>query len=170
MLAMKRAKRRSLVASLASILAAIHIPLDLVGLALFLIPLLIFLSLYVDFYIVVTDSMVPAIHPGSLVVTVRVSPFDVKIGDVLAVRQGDIVVVHRVVGIDMLQGVFVLKGDNAPGTQIVRPQDVLGRVAIVIPYVGIIIGNRTLFLFLLGLALILLVLKPKRLLAMVGLR
>ncbi|MGN1045441.1 MAG: hypothetical protein ACI4Q9_05745 [Candidatus Methanomethylophilaceae archaeon] len=122
-----------------------------------------------SFILVVTGSMdagdtgypISTIPTNSLALMRAFPPEDfgdVKIGDVLAYRYGDITVVHRVVSIDEEARTFTLKGDANTSTENVSFDDVLGRVVHVFPEAGQILnGIRSTNVFLLiagGLCLI----------------
>jgi len=95
-------------------------------------------------YTVVTDSMRPALPPGSLVVVRPVPIDDISIGDVITyqLKPGrPEVVTHRVVSIGDNSGrgrVLHTKGDanNAADADWVVPKQVRGRLWYAVPYVG----------------------------------
>jgi len=95
--------------------------------------------------IVLTGSMEPEIMPGDIVLVDKASDekdiYDLQVGDVLNFKRGDIVITHRIIEIieDEAGNVsFRTKGDNndSPDVEIVKPQDVKGRVIKTIPKVG----------------------------------
>lgn len=56
-------------------------------------------------YILSSGSMAPTMPKGSLVlINTRVKPEDLVVGDVVAYRSGDTLVLHRLVGDNLLQG------------------------------------------------------------------
>ena len=75
-----------------------------------------------------TNSMSPAINIGDLVVYRLGVPL--KVGDIAAFDREGIVVIHRVVQ-KFNWGVMV-KGDNASGTEIVKNEQILGCVLLVV--------------------------------------
>jgi signal peptidase len=94
-------------------------------------------------YTVLSGSMEPAIAAGDLVVAQRVSPPDVRLGDVVTFEdpeRGNRLTTHRVGGIwrDGGKLEFVTKGDanNATERWRVASDGDLGRVAYRIPWVG----------------------------------
>lgn len=95
-------------------------------------------------YTVVTDSMQPALPPGSLVVVRPVPIDDIGIGDVITyqLKPGrPEVVTHRVVSVGDNAGhgrVLHTKGDanNAADENWVVPKQVRGRLWYAVPYVG----------------------------------
>ena len=93
-------------------------------------------------------SMQPEYEPGDLILTEEVSPSDIKVGDVIvytvppmvrAVYNYPLVVAHRVIKVDTIQGTvsFRTKGDNTGEDPLtVRPEDLRGQVSNRIPYLG----------------------------------
>jgi len=90
-------------------------------------------------YVVVSGkSMEPTLQPGALVIAMRQDEY--QVGDVVAYRipVGDpaagLLVIHRIVGGSAESG-FVMRGDNAAGSDVWRPTpaDILGRSQAVIP-------------------------------------
>lgn len=94
-------------------------------------------------YTVVTGSMEPDIPRGSLAVVEAAPP---SLGEAGAYRlEADgrsYVMIHRVVGIE--GGRYLFKGDAAEAVETVPAEKVIGRVALVVPYVG--------YLYMAGLA------------------
>ena len=95
-------------------------------------------------YTVLSGSMEPTYHVGSLIYVKEVKPTDLKVGDPLTyVIEGGTVVTHRIVDIihdqdDSTQLCFKTKGDNnniedgAP----VRSKNVLGKPIFSVPLLG----------------------------------
>ncbi|MGH2462974.1 MAG: signal peptidase I [Candidatus Limnocylindria bacterium] len=90
-------------------------------------------------YVLVSgESMEPTLEPGALVIAMRQDEY--QVGDVVAYRipAGDpatgLLVIHRIVGGSAESG-FVMRGDNAAGSDVWRPMpaDILGRSQAVIP-------------------------------------
>ena len=78
---------------------------------------------------VVSGSMSPLIKAGDLVRIARIEPSRIAIGDVVAVQEGQEVVVHRIIarrwsGEDLL---FCHRGDAGVGSRTVSAQDLIGR-------------------------------------------
>jgi signal peptidase len=98
-------------------------------------------------YIVLTGSMDPAISPGDAVVVGDVRAADVAVGDVLTfykTASSDVPVTHRVIEVVEAEGdavSFVTKGDanEDPDATTVGPSRVVGRVVVVIPFIGYVI-------------------------------
>ncbi|MEG0328864.1 MAG: signal peptidase I [Longicatena sp.] len=63
---------------------------------------------------VLSGSMEPAYHVGSLVFVKETKPADIKVGDAITFKigTGDTVVTHRVIEIDKENNAFKTKGDN----------------------------------------------------------
>lgn len=92
---------------------------------------------------VVTGSMKPTINPGAIVVSQKVKPADVHIGDIVT-YQAELrepgLITHRVTGITYgISGIdhFTTQGDanGAPDRPVV-PEQVKGRYIYQIPYLG----------------------------------
>ena len=90
------------------------------------------------YILVAGDSMEPTIHPGSLVILFRQPRYSA--GDVVAYRippggpGAGLNVIHRIVGGSAADG-FVVRGDNAPTSDLWRPlpDAILGSAPVVIP-------------------------------------
>jgi len=133
-----------------------------------------------QYVVILTDSMEPHINPGDLVVTKPVPPSELRVGDVilyeLRVGNSTYLIVHRIVAVHNESGglYFITKGDNRryPDPWRVYPEQVKGRVVLVIPKVGLLwpyLPLIVLFLFLLvigsiayEIALILMEREPRR--------
>jgi signal peptidase len=93
--------------------------------------------------IVLGGSMEPTIHVGSIVIVRKVKPEDVKVGDIIAFKTGESKTIHRVIDKVVEGGSFYFrtKGDanEDPDPWIVRPEDVLGKLQLTIPYYGYLI-------------------------------
>lgn len=92
-------------------------------------------------YSVISGSMEPAIHVGSLVCVQPCKPETILEGDVIAFYSSDVsgaVIVHRVLSNRVLGGEFVTKGD-ANETEDLHPvgyERFQGKVRLTIPYMG----------------------------------
>ena len=100
-----------------------------------------------EFIIVVTGSMdgedtgyeIGSIPVHSLIVVERVRHdriSSLEIGDVVAYRNGSMLIVHRLVSIDNDNETMVLKGDVNTSTETVSFSDVVGKVVDVHPAIG----------------------------------
>lgn len=100
-----------------------------------------------EFVIVVTGSMdgedtgyeIGSIPVDSLIVVEHVSHDKIsslEIGDVVAYRNGSMLIVHRLVSIDNDNETMVLKGDVNTSTETVSFSDVVGKVVDVHPAIG----------------------------------
>ena len=91
-------------------------------------------------YAVLSGSMEPAYHVGSLIYVKSLEPAEVQVGDPITfVLNADLVVAtHRVVGIDPVEGCFFTKGDanDAPDGSPVLYENLLGKPVFTIPYLG----------------------------------
>lgn len=90
---------------------------------------------------VLTGSMEPCIEPGDLVIIDKTAHDSLAVGDVIQFKRDGVTVLHRIVGITQSekgQTAFVTKGDanNAPDSQPVSADDVIGRYLFRIPKIG----------------------------------
>jgi signal peptidase len=98
---------------------------------------------------VMSGSMEPAYHTGSLVyVNTKSRVEDVKVGEVITFRVTDqngedIVVTHRVVGVDTVARAFQTQGDNnnAPDNAPVLFEKFIGAPVYTVPNVGFVVAN-----------------------------
>ena len=105
--------------------------------------------------IVLTESMAPAIDPGDLILTTSPQRLAPKIGDVVSytARRFDGAPVgtfsHRIIDGDAVTG-FVVKGDANPKPDVQRPtvNDIDGVVIFVLPYLGLLLSPRALFIII----------------------
>lgn len=119
-------------------------------------------------YRIITESMKPNINSGDVVLvkTINGDKEEIKKGDVITFRKNLEVITHRVIDIEENNGenVYVTKGDNnnLEDQERVEKSELLGKVVVVIPYLGNIIGileNKIIFLILVLIFLILLLCK-----------
>jgi len=79
-------------------------------------------------------------HRGAMVITTEVSPDAIKEGDIIEFRQGEMMVIHRVIEIEESGGAkqFITKGDanDNPDMDPVSPEQVKGRVMLNVPRLG----------------------------------
>lgn len=91
-------------------------------------------------YSVLSGSMEPTYHVGSLIYVEKVDPSEIEVGDPITfVLNEDLVVAtHRVVEIDAENEHFYTKGDanDAPDAAPVYFKNLLGRPVFTIPYLG----------------------------------
>jgi signal peptidase I len=86
-----------------------------------------------------SGSMEPLISKGDAVITKRVSPLDIRKGDVVSYRdpQDGIIITHRVVVADPLTGQIITKGDaNGQLDKAFSGAMVIGRQVAVLPGFG----------------------------------
>lgn len=96
-----------------------------------------------NFYTILTQSMVPNIYPGDVVVTYKNMNNEYKNGDILTYSSdlnGGINITHRIIETYKINGQYSYKtkGDNnsVPDSEIVKGERVLGKVVLKIPKVG----------------------------------
>jgi signal peptidase I len=105
--------------------------------------------------IVLTESMSPAIDPGDLILTTSPERLMPKVGDVVSytARRFDGAPVgtfsHRIIDGDPVSG-FLVKGDSNPNPDVQRPklEDIDGVVIFVLPYLGLLLSPRALFIII----------------------
>lgn len=111
---------------------------------LFTLALLLVLALAVPMiagirpYVVLSGSMEPVIHTGSLCYINRnVESADIVTGDIIAFNIDNTTVVHRVIGFDE-DGRFITKGDNNEVEDLspVELSNLVGKEVVSIPYMG----------------------------------
>jgi signal peptidase len=91
--------------------------------------------------VVATGSMEPLIMPGDVVLVDKVKQGEnFKVGDIIQFRRDTILIDHRIIEIikdDKSMG-YRTKGDNnsGPDSQIVKPEDVRGKIIHVVPKLG----------------------------------
>ena len=119
-----------------------------------------------QYVVILTDSMKPHINPGDLVITKPVDPSQLHVGDVVMYRvtigTNEYRITHRIVAIKTDPDgnyYFLTKGDNRRYIDPWRvyPDQVVGKVVLVIPKVGMIwpyIPLIVMFLILLVIAML----------------
>jgi signal peptidase len=84
--------------------------------------------------------MSPALKLGDMVIASKVSPDVIREGDVIEFRQGEMMVIHRVIEIEESGGAkqFITKGDanSVADMDPVSPEQVKGRVILNVPRLG----------------------------------
>lgn len=75
-------------------------------------------------------SMRPSLLDGDVVIGAPATLAELRAGDVVAVYhpEEDIAVCHRVLDVDLAQGSFRMRGDSAPGVDLVRSEAVGDRL------------------------------------------
>ena len=104
--------------------------------------------------VVMSGSMSGSIEVDDLIITK--SEDDYQVQDIIMFRSGRGIVTHRIVDIE--GGDYVTRGDanNAPDAESVSPADVVGRVVLVIPRLGLLTGYLRTPQGLLGVTLLVL--------------
>ncbi|WP_050033490.1 signal peptidase I [Halorubrum halophilum] len=96
-------------------------------------------------FVVLTASMTPAIAPGDVVIVDERDPTAIAEGDVITFVRGnnEVPVTHRVIDVVATDGgpAFETKGDanEGPDASLVAGTNVIGVVAVTIPYIGYVI-------------------------------
>ena len=94
------------------------------------------------FLIVLSGSMVPVMQVGDAIVVTHINPEDIRVGDIIAFKdpggKPNVLITHRVIGIDSETLNFHTKGDAVEDTDpfIVTAEDVVGKAVFSIPYMG----------------------------------
>jgi len=85
-------------------------------------------------------SMSPALNLGDMVIASKVSPDVIREGDIIEFRQGEVMVIHRVIEVQETEGskFFITKGDanRVADMDPVSPKQVKGRVMLNVPKLG----------------------------------
>ncbi len=88
-------------------------------------------------YIVLSGSMEPVIHTGSMVYVREADPAELAEGDIITFRMvGGVTATHRI--IEVTEEGFVTKGDanDFADNNVVAPESVIGRYVFSVPYLG----------------------------------
>lgn len=95
-----------------------------------------------EIYDVVSGSMEPQIPVGSVLYVKSTDLTQIPEGDVIAFRDGDVVVAHRVVYNRTTLGEFVTKGDanNTEDREPIPYDQVIGRVQMHVPFLGTVLS------------------------------
>ncbi len=133
----------------------IHVLLLLFALiAVIVLPYLV----YSKFLIVLSESMVPIMQMGDVVVVKSEKPENIAVGDIIAFNDPDgrknVIITHRVVGVEYIDGKlsFKTKGDAVEDADpfAVKAGDLVGRVAFIFPIIGFFLkSGKNPFVFLL---------------------
>ncbi|MBQ0041276.1 MAG: signal peptidase I [Clostridiales bacterium] len=104
--------------------------------ALIIIAALLCLILHYEPAVVMSGSMEPTFHTGSVVLVDRDNTSNVKIGDAIAFDNGGTYITHRIV--DKSKEGYITKGDanESEDPWIVPAADVKGKVVFSIPMIG----------------------------------
>ena len=121
-----------------------HLYIDIPILAVVVFTLAYFISGYFRYYAiaVATGSMTPKIQVGDVVIVDQETKYqNLKIGEVIAYKYDNVIVVHRIVEIIVVGDdyYFYTKGDanNAKDNYIIYPNTIVGLVKLKIPFVGL---------------------------------
>ncbi len=113
----------------------------LVIILVFLICLLLLPIFGINNKVVVSGSMEPNIHVGSLIYIKTVSFDNLKVGDVITYSLGDSTITHRIISIDYDSLTCVTKGDANESIDLsaVSSSQIVGKVFIIIPLLGYVV-------------------------------
>ena len=117
---------------------------------------IICLSFFVfRFEIVMSGSMEPMIHTGSLAVIVRNVP-SIEMGDIILYQKDDLLILHRV--IDQSKDSYITKGDANDSSDLspVELSQVKGKYIFNIPYLGYFLFYVKKYIFIVLLLIIVL--------------
>ena len=121
-----------------------HIYIDIPILAVLVFGLAYFVSGYFRYYAiaVATGSMTPKINIGDVVIVDQHTKYqNLEVGEVIAYKYDNIIVVHRIVDIIIVgdEYYFYTKGDanNAKDNYIIYPNTIVGKVKVKLPYIGL---------------------------------
>ena len=92
-------------------------------------------------FAVISGSMEPEIHVGSIVYTKPVEFNDLEVGDIIGYKiSEDTMVTHRIVSIDEEEGTVITKGDanEAEDANPVNKENIVGKVNLILPLLGYI--------------------------------
>jgi len=113
---------------------------------------------------VLSGSMEPTLHVGGVILIKPVEPTDINAGDIIAFRDGEITITHRVIEVitDSSEPSFITKGDanKTVDRSPIPATNVVGEVFFNLPYLGYLAAfikrplGFLLVIFLPGLAII----------------
>lgn len=90
--------------------------------------------------VIATGSMKPMIDPGDIILVKKTDQTEIQQGDVVQIKRQNFYIFHRIIDAkEEKDGVkYLTKGDNntAPDTELVRPEEIKGKVIYVIPKIG----------------------------------
>lgn len=117
--------------------------LSLIFPTIIVVILVYFTSGYFDYYAVAiaTGSMKPNINKGDVVIIEKTSNYEsIKVGNVLAYKYDDKIIVHRIINIIEEKGkyYFYTKGDNnnSEDNFVIYEDMIVGVVNIKLPFIG----------------------------------
>lgn len=94
-------------------------------------------------FTVLTGSMRPSLNPGDIVIVKDVDSNNLRKGDVITFKDGQVLVTHRIDEVVTENGevFFRTKGDanNTTDSELVDSEQILGRKILKIPYAGYVI-------------------------------
>lgn len=94
-------------------------------------------------YVIISGSMMPELEIGDIVITKNVKQEELKVGDIISFRKGQVVVTHRISEVLYLDGKvqFRTKGDsnNVEDTETIGEEVIEGKVINKVPVIGKIV-------------------------------
>jgi len=82
---------------------------------------------------IASGSMSPTIEIGDVVEVIKAQPSEIRLGDVVAFREGKYVFVHRIIGksLSNQQIIFRQMGDAGVSSKTIEEQNIIGRVSVI---------------------------------------
>ena len=117
----------------------------IVTIVLVLAMLLVGVKLFgIDVYVVLSGSMEPVYHTGSIIYVKNVDVDTLEVGDVITFKMSNTVATHRIIDVVEDGGVikYQTKGDanNMADGNLVTQESVIGSPIFTIPYLGFLIN------------------------------
>jgi signal peptidase len=119
----------------------LEVPITILAVAAMLITVMVVSNhFYVGSYVIATESMTGELNKGDVAIYERYEDQTVIEGQVIAFEKDDIVVIHRVVEIQIINGQnrYFTKGDANENrdSDFIYDSDIIGLVTFKIPYLG----------------------------------
>ena len=113
----------------------------LIIILVFLVLLLLLPIVGINNKVVVSGSMEPNIHVGSLIYIKQVNFNNLNVGDVITYSLGDTTITHRIISIDYDSLTCITKGDANESIDLsaVSSSQIVGKVFLTIPILGYIV-------------------------------
>lgn len=117
------------------------VPITILAVAIMLFTVMVVSNqFYIGAYVIATESMTGELNRGDAAIYERYEDQTVTEGQVIAFEKNDIVVVHRVVDIQIINGRnrYFTKGDanDSNDAGFIYDSDIIGLVNLKIPYIG----------------------------------
>lgn len=119
----------------------LEIPITIIVVAIMLFTVMVISNhFYIGSYVIATESMTGELNKGDAAIYERYEDQTVIEGQVIAFEQNDMVVIHRVVDIQIINGQnrYFTKGDanENKDSGFIYDSDIIGLVSFKIPYIG----------------------------------